>query len=106
MSRGARGAATAATSGPRTVVTGAGELVCSYMVQSASGINDFKPMIPRSADLGATWQEQGPILAAPARSLLHFWVGSSRRMARYSISAREPRSIAAANPSGATRPTP
>ena len=55
------GTPTAAASGPRTAVTARGEIVCSCMVQSALGINDFKPMISRSRDGGTTWEEQGLI---------------------------------------------
>ena len=47
--------------GPRAVVTPRGELLCSYNVQSALGINDFKPMLSRSTDGGLTWREQGLI---------------------------------------------
>ncbi len=47
--------------GPRCVVADNGDLVCSYMVQSKIGINDFVPTISRSNDGGHTWSEQGPI---------------------------------------------
>jgi hypothetical protein len=55
------GTATAVTCGSRAVATAAGKVVCSYMVQSALGVNDFKPMLSRSDDAGATWHEQGLI---------------------------------------------
>jgi sialidase-1 len=55
------GAPDAVACGSRAVVTVRGELVCSYMVQSALGINDFKPMLSRSSDGGVTWRQQGPI---------------------------------------------
>jgi hypothetical protein len=32
-----------------------GEIVCTFMVQQALGINDFQPMIARSRDGGRTW---------------------------------------------------
>jgi hypothetical protein len=52
---------TAVAAGSRCAVTKEGEVACTYMVQSALGINDFVPMLARSSDGGATWQEQGPI---------------------------------------------
>jgi hypothetical protein len=55
------GTPTATASGSRTVVTPRGELLCSYMVQSALGVNDFQPMLSQSSDGGATWQERGLI---------------------------------------------
>lgn len=55
------GTPTATACGSRAVIDVHGELVCSYMVQSALGVNDFKPMISRSSDGGATWREQGLI---------------------------------------------
>jgi len=53
------GTPTAMPSGPRCAVTLDGEVVCSFIVQAASGLNDFKPMLARSADGGVTWKEQG-----------------------------------------------
>jgi len=47
--------------GPRAVETGTGEVLCTYMVQSAMGINDFVPTLSRSRDGGESWQEQGPL---------------------------------------------
>lgn len=52
---------TAVAAGSRCVLTDDGDLVCSYMVQSKLGINDFVPTLSRSSDLGQTWAEQGPI---------------------------------------------
>lgn len=49
----------AATS--RCTETQSGELLCSFMLQSGLGINDFVPCIARSQDAGKTWQLQGPI---------------------------------------------
>lgn len=49
------------TAGPRAVVTQDGDVVCSYMAQSALGVNDFVPMLSRSTDNGITWQDEGPI---------------------------------------------
>lgn len=48
---------------PRLVVTRGGELVCSYMTMSGSGINDLVPMLSRSQD-GSVWEEQGPVWPA------------------------------------------
>ena len=50
--------------GPRLAVTAAGEVLCTFMVQSALGINDFVPVLTRSADLGATWTEPVPLFPA------------------------------------------
>src|SRR5574340_1008974 len=55
------GTPTAIGCGSRAAATPRGDLVCSYLVQSALGVNDFKPMISRSSDGGATWREQGLI---------------------------------------------
>lgn len=49
----------AVAAGPRCARSSHGDLVCSFMVQEALGLNDFKPMLARSADGGATWLEQG-----------------------------------------------
>ena len=42
---------------PRCAVLPHGEIVCSFMRQSAFGINDFKPQIVFSTDGGRTWTE-------------------------------------------------
>lgn len=55
------GTATAVACGSRAVVTPRGELVCSYITDSALGINGFRPLIARSNDGGTTWREQGCI---------------------------------------------
>ena len=55
------GAATAIAAGSRCALTPRGDLVCTYVVQSKLGVNDFVPTLSRSADLGETWTEQGPI---------------------------------------------
>lgn len=47
--------------GPRCVVTRGGELLCSFMVQSKLGINDFVPMLARSSDGGLTWSQPVPV---------------------------------------------
>ncbi len=52
---------TAVASGPRCVVTQEGEVVCSFMVQTALGSNNFCPMLTRSKDHGNSWHEQGPL---------------------------------------------
>ena len=38
-----------------------GELLVTYSVQSALGVNDFVPVLARSTDGGRKWAEQGPI---------------------------------------------
>jgi hypothetical protein len=48
------------TAGPRLAVTH-DEVVCTYMVQSKLGINDFVPFISRSTDIGITWSDEGPV---------------------------------------------
>ena len=51
------GTPTAIAAGPRCAVTKEGDVVCSFMVQSQLGVNDFKPMLARSQDGGRTWSE-------------------------------------------------
>ncbi|MCC6588096.1 MAG: exo-alpha-sialidase [Bryobacterales bacterium] len=51
----------AVAAGPRCALTQHGQLLCSFMVQSKLGINDFVPMIARSADGGLTWTEPVPV---------------------------------------------
>ena len=43
--------------GPRTAVLDGGEIVCTFVAQTATGSNDFKPMLRRSTDGGITWTE-------------------------------------------------
>lgn len=50
-----------ATSGPRLVVLNDGGLLCSFMVQTKLGVNDFVPMLARSTDGGKSWTELGPV---------------------------------------------
>lgn len=61
ISRREAGTPTASAMGPRCALTRNGDIVCTFTVQSRMGINDFKPMLARSADSGLTWTEQGPI---------------------------------------------
>ncbi len=42
------GTPTAIAAGPRCAVTNEGDVVCTFMVQSKLGINDFKAMLARS----------------------------------------------------------
>ena len=63
---------TGATAGPRAAVTKTGEVVCTYMVQSALGVNDFVPMITRSSDNGSSWEEGRPIWPHLSASLSLF----------------------------------
>jgi Neuraminidase (sialidase) len=58
VSRRQSNSTTAVAAGPRCAVTNEGEVVCSFMVQSKLGINDFKPMLARSRDGGRTWAEE------------------------------------------------
>ena len=48
---------------PRCVIGRSGDIYCSFIAQSALGINDFKPMICKSSDGGNTWSE--PLLIWP-----------------------------------------
>ena len=57
VSQRPKGTATSAAAGARTVLTRGGELLCSFMVQSGLGINDFQPLLARSNDGGVTWGE-------------------------------------------------
>jgi hypothetical protein len=50
----------AVAAGPRAAVLG-DEVLCSCMLTSALGTNDFVPVLFRSSDSGSTWLEQGPI---------------------------------------------
>jgi hypothetical protein len=52
---------TAVAAGSRCVRTQSGDLLCSFMVQSRLGVNDFVPMLARSRNRGATWSEQRAI---------------------------------------------
>ena len=38
-----------------------GDVLCSFMVQSKLGVNDFVPMLARSRDNGASWTEPRPV---------------------------------------------
>src|ERR1700674_5065885 len=61
VSRRQPGTSTAIAAGPRCALTAAGELLCSFVVQSALGVNDFVTMIARSRDGGLTWDEAQPV---------------------------------------------
>lgn len=47
--------------GPRCIVQPDGTLLASFMVQSVLGVNDFAPLLARSADGGVTWSEPSPV---------------------------------------------
>lgn len=47
--------------GPRCVRLADGSLVCSFMLQSRLGCNDFIPVIARSIDRGRTWSDPIPV---------------------------------------------
>jgi hypothetical protein len=61
VSRRQPGTETAVAAGPRAVVTARGDLLCSFMVQPALGVNAFEPMLARSVDGGKTWQQPQPV---------------------------------------------
>lgn len=63
VTRRGSGTPTSLTGGSRCVSRGRGDLACSFMGQAALGGNDFKPMIARSQDNGATWAE--PVMIWP-----------------------------------------
>ena len=52
------GTPTAVATEPRCAVTAKGDLVCTYLVSSALGVNDFKAMLSRSCNNGVTWGEE------------------------------------------------
>lgn len=62
------GTATSVVSCPRSALLANGDIVCTFIAQSAPGINDFRPMICRSADGGITWSEARPIWPEMASS--------------------------------------
>ncbi len=45
----------------RCAISAGGDILCSFMLQSGLGINDFLPCIARSSDGGSTWKMQGPV---------------------------------------------
>jgi len=45
----------------RCVVTRKGELLCSFLIQSALARNDFVSTLAVSSDQGATWCVRGPV---------------------------------------------
>lgn len=47
--------------GPRLAVLPDGEVLCSWMRNSATGVNDFVPMLSRSRDQGQHWSDPTPI---------------------------------------------
>lgn len=61
VSKRTANSSTAVAAGSRCALTIEGDLVCTFMVQSALGINDFVPLLARSKDKGETWVEEGPL---------------------------------------------
>jgi hypothetical protein len=61
VSRRQPGTPTAVAAGPRCAITRKGDIVCTFMVQSSLGTNDFQPVIARSVDGGATWSDALPM---------------------------------------------
>ncbi len=49
-----------ATSGPRTAILPDGKLICTFMINSKGGANDFVPMVTYSKD-GLNWEEAKPV---------------------------------------------
>jgi dihydrodipicolinate synthase/N-acetylneuraminate lyase len=47
--------------GSRCCVTDTGELICSFLIHSGLGHNDFVPMLSRSIDRGCTWSDPVPV---------------------------------------------
>jgi Neuraminidase (sialidase) len=68
---------TAVAAGSRCALTKENELVCSFMVQSKLGINDFKPMLARSKDGGKRWGR--PVLLWPHLKETHSIFGAVSR---------------------------
>lgn len=52
---------TAVACGPRCALVGENEIVCTFMVQSKLGVNDFVPLLSRSHDGGKSWQDERPL---------------------------------------------
>lgn len=50
-----------AVAGSRCAILPDGEVLASFMVQSGLGINDFRPVLASSDDVGRTWGEPRPI---------------------------------------------
>lgn len=61
VSRRQENTPTAVAAGSRCALAPNGDVVCTFVVQSKIGVNDFKPMLSRSNDGGVTWREQGMI---------------------------------------------
>ncbi|MEO8765991.1 MAG: sialidase family protein [Ginsengibacter sp.] len=57
VSRHPAGTVISSVAAPRCALGPGGEIVCTFIAQSALGINDFKPMISRSYDAGLSWSE-------------------------------------------------
>src|SRR5579885_804040 len=51
----------AVAAGPRCAVTADGRVLCTFMLQSKLGINDFVPTLAVSTDGGSSWTVQGPL---------------------------------------------
>src|ERR1700761_6189085 len=54
------GTSAATAAGPRCVRTNNGDLLCSFVVQTALGTNDFVLILARSTDGGNTWSPAKP----------------------------------------------
>ena len=54
-------AGTGRAGGARCAVTRRGQVVCVFVASSGMGCNDFKPMLTRSGDGGATWTDAQPL---------------------------------------------
>jgi hypothetical protein len=61
VSRREPGSPTAVAAGSRCAVTNNGDVLCTFMVQSKLGVNDFVPVQAVSRDYGVTWEEARPI---------------------------------------------
>jgi len=55
------GTASSAVAGPRVALGSRGQVICTFVAQTALGTNDFKPMLTSSVDGGRTWAEPEPI---------------------------------------------
>ncbi len=51
--------------GSRCSIKQNGDIICTYMMQSKKGINDFKPVLSESSDGGKTWVYKGDIWSDP-----------------------------------------
>jgi hypothetical protein len=88
VSRREPGSPTAIAAGPRCVLTTGGDLLCTFIVQSTLGCNDFVPLLSRSSDGGLSWSDPSPLFPNLAGRMSLFGAighGRSRDLFIYGI---------------------